>query len=128
MWSSCSTTCGPGLASRSILVSAENGGQNCTGAKSKYCNLAICPGKKILNTSKIKKFSFLHPSNLISESWLLVQPNNTCELFIFQLTVNGRNGQVVVDHVVEDRRLDLIWFLQKMEGRTVQVHEAGGAT
>ena len=58
----------------------------------------------------------------------MVQPNNTRKLFIFQLTVNGRNGQVVVDHVVEDRRLDLIWFLQKMEGRTVQVHEAGGAT
>ena len=44
-WSSCSQTCGPAQASRSILISAEHGGQNCTGARSRYCNAEKCPGK-----------------------------------------------------------------------------------
>ena len=56
-WSSCSQTCGPAQASRSILISAEHGGQNCTGARSRYCNAEKCPGKKKMQ-EKLKSFHF----------------------------------------------------------------------
>ena len=56
-----------------------------------------------------------------------VHPNITREPFVFQLTVNGLNGRVVVNRVGRDSRRGLFWFLQKMEARIVQVQEARSA-
>ena len=54
-------------------------------------------------------------------------PNITRGPFVFQLTVNGLNGPVAVNHVDRDSRQGLFWFLQKMEARIVQVQEARSA-
>ena len=47
---------------------------------------------------------------------------------MFQLTVNGLSGQVVVKHAVQDSRQDLFWFKQKMEARIVQAQKVEDAT
>ena len=53
---------------------------------------------------------------------------NTREFFMFQLTVNGLSGQVVVKHAVQDSRQDLFWFKQKMEAIIVQAQKVEDAT
>ena len=52
-WSSCSTSCGGGVMSRSRLVAinATNGGKECNGktTDTKFCKEVSCPGYLIFN-------------------------------------------------------------------------------
>ena len=57
-----------------------------------------------------------------------MHPFNTRGFFMFQLTVNGLSGQVVVKHAAKDSRQDLFWFQQKMEARIVQAQKVEDAT
>ena len=47
-WSSCSTSCGEGIKtkSRSVIQNAMNGGKECPGANEMVdaCKLELCPG------------------------------------------------------------------------------------
>ena len=41
-WSDCSTTCGPGLKTRTIAEGAKFGGKPCDGLNKTSCNLKDC--------------------------------------------------------------------------------------
>ena len=53
-WSSCSKTCGRGLQeiTRTVAISAKNGGRACVGSNkdSRLCNNGACKGIKAKNT------------------------------------------------------------------------------
>ena len=44
-WSSCSKTCGLGQVTRTIKTPARNGGEECSGSRTKSCSLGDCQGK-----------------------------------------------------------------------------------